>query len=74
MPQLPFARVAPSPGGASVASSGTHEDIDNIGSPGWPGTPVSGMFKSCRLYFKLVIDIFFFHTGSCCLVNCTALR
>lgn len=41
---MPFTRVAPSPGGASVASSGTHEDIDNIGSPaGWSNSTVSGM-------------------------------
>ncbi|XP_052809896.1 trithorax group protein osa-like isoform X3 [Mya arenaria] len=40
--QLAFTRVAPSPGGASIASSGTHEDIDNIGSPSGWGSGKSG--------------------------------
>ncbi|XP_045197044.2 trithorax group protein osa-like isoform X6 [Mercenaria mercenaria] len=49
--QLPFARVAPSPGGASVASSGTHEDIDNVGSPsGWSSSAKSGSGDHMKLY------------------------
>lgn len=59
---MPFTRVAPSPGGASVASSGTHEDIDNIGSPaGWSNSAVSGMtywpMPNVQHLCKLVSDL-----------------
>ena len=56
MAQQPFARVAPSPGGASVASSGqSQDDVENIGSPSW--APVSGM-QSCRFMFSLVFCMY----------------
>jgi len=66
---MPFTRVAPSPGGASVASSGTHEDIDNIGSPaGWSNSAVSGMtywpMPNVQHLCILVSDLF---AGTCSL-------